>query len=336
MPVEHKRFSNLYIWQPCIRNIAGGYLNFILPSHFNHRDIISNKNLLNSILKAAIEHTSTTEMQDIVLVMLLIASCAALSGFYYDNGLDQTVVHKHLNKREKKEMQSEILHLLGLEHRPRPVSVLPSNKRRKEIGDDDNLSSAPRFLIDVYQSLAEEDDSGDLKLKPELIEREFNVSDSDVSSMDEADVIMSFVNQGSYGSQCVQYNHILILLDALLGQHLHVIRHHHSDGRFWFDLSEVPNPTAVISAELRLFVSTSAKDEDSSPKDFAVTLYEIGEKDSLVYVDRMQVHGEREGWISFNVSLVLKHWLTEPEDNFGLQLVCRLDSTGKSMGFQTV
>lgn len=251
-------------------------------------------------------------MQDILLATFLIASCAALSGFYYDNGLDQTVVHKHLSKREKKEMQSEILHLLGLEHRPRPTMVSLSN-RRKEL--EENLSSAPRFLIDVYQSLTEED-SGDLKLKPELIEREFNVTDSDVNSMDEADVIMSFINQG---------------------QHLHGIRHHHSDGRFWFDLSEVPNLTAVISAELRLYINQTMVQEDIADdgedyqQDFLVTLYEIGKEDSLTYVDRMEIQGEQEGWISFNVSLVLKHWLKNPEANFGLQLVCRLDSSGRQI-----
>lgn len=133
-------------------------------------------------------------MQDFILICLLVAGCTALSGFYYDNGVDQTVVHKHLNKREKKEMQSEILHLLGLEHRPRPVlSVLP----KKKLQVDGDLSSAPRFLIDVYQSLIEED-SGELKLTPDLIEKEFNVSDSDVNSMDQADIIMSFINHGIF------------------------------------------------------------------------------------------------------------------------------------------
>jgi hypothetical protein len=131
-------------------------------------------------------------MQDLIFALLFVASCTALSGFYYDNGVDQTVVHKHLNKREKKEMQSKILHLLGLQHRPRPVLMLPS-KRRPQL--DDGLSSAPRFLIDVYQSLTEED-SGELKLTPDLIEKEFNVSDSDVLSVDQADIIMSFVNRG--------------------------------------------------------------------------------------------------------------------------------------------
>lgn len=134
-------------------------------------------------------------MIDFFKISLVISSCMALSGFYYDNGVDQTVVHKHLNKREKKEMQSEILHLLGLQHRPRPV-FSPSLRRSRNSPDaDENLSSAPRFLIDVYQSLMEED-SGNLKLAPDLIEREFNVSHSDVDTMDQADVIMSFVNRG--------------------------------------------------------------------------------------------------------------------------------------------
>lgn len=128
-------------------------------------------------------------MRDLILIFFVFATSAALSGFYYDNGVDQTIVHKHLNKREKKEMQSEILHLLGLQHRPRPVF----SRKKFQVGSD--LSSAPRFLIDVYQSLIEEE-SGELKLTPDLIEKEFNVSDSDVSSMDQADTIMSFVNHG--------------------------------------------------------------------------------------------------------------------------------------------
>ena len=63
-----------------------------------------------------------------------------------------------------------------------------------------------------------------------------------------------------------------------------------------------------------------------SPIDFSVSLYEIGKEDLLVYVDRMEMNSQQEGWISFNVTLVLKHWLRNPEENYGLQLVCQLDS----------
>lgn len=134
---------------------------------------------------------ATGLLSTVVAAMCLAVVGAALSGFYYDNGLDQTVASKRLSKREKKEMQSEILHLLGLEHRPHP-SVRTSQREKEQ---DDMLSSAPRFLIDVYQSLTEED-TGDLKLQPDLMEREFNVSRSDVNSMEQADIIVSFVNRG--------------------------------------------------------------------------------------------------------------------------------------------
>ena len=135
-------------------------------------------------------------MRYLVVYVLAITSCTALSGFYYDNGVDQTVVHKHLNRREKREMQSEILHLLGLEHRPHPTFSTAAGHNTFE-SEQITSSSAPRFLIDVYQSLTEED-SGDLKLKPDLVEREFNVTDQDMDSMEKADIIMSFVNRGMH------------------------------------------------------------------------------------------------------------------------------------------
>lgn len=92
-----------------------------------------------------------------------------------------------------------------------------------------------------------------------------------------------------------------------------------------------------MSAELRLYINQSMsedfinntetaeknQDNDEFIQEFAITLYEIGQEDSLIYVDRMELDSEQEGWVAFNVSLVLKHWLSSPEENFGLQLVCR-------------
>lgn len=145
---------------------------------------------------------------------------------------------------------------------------------------------------------------------------------------------------------------------SIVGQHLHSIRHHHSDGRFWFDLSEVASPTSVIAAELRLYLNQSldfdeetqarhkreqadvedeedendnvetVDDSNSEREQFFVVLYEITEGDGLAYVDQMEIDHEQEGWIGFNVTLVLKHWMHNPRHNFGLQLVCKDASTG--------
>ena len=52
-----------------------------------------------------------------VLVLHHIAHTAAkLSGYYYDNGYQQTVIDTSLGLLEKEVMQEEILHLLGRLH----------------------------------------------------------------------------------------------------------------------------------------------------------------------------------------------------------------------------
>lgn len=121
---------------------------------------------------------------------------------------------------------------------------------------------------------------------------------------------------------------------------MHGIRHHHSFGRLWFDLSEVPRPTTVISAELRLYINLTMVQENVAPtqskeaenhvesQQFSITVYEIGLEDTLIYIDQMENESHQEGWVAFNVSLPLENWLARPEENFGLQLVCRSSATG--------
>lgn len=97
-----------------------------------------------------------------------------------------------------------------------------------------------------------------------------------------------------------------------------------------------------MSAELRLYINHSmvqalSNDFQDGPdttenydpsQAFLITLYEIGKDDSMVYVDSMEISREHQGWIAFNVTLVLSHWLINPEENYGLQLVCRSASSG--------
>lgn len=123
-----------------------------------------------------------------------------------------------------------------------------------------------------------------------------------------------------------------------VGQHLHGVRHHHSHGRLWFDLSEITNETTVMSAELRLYLNMTTHegidDGESEWKTndrdqlFSITLYEIKLADALVYVESVEVQRNQKGWISFNVTVPLRHWLIKPEENFGLQLVYRSSISG--------
>ena len=105
---------------------------------------------------------------------------ARLSGIYYDNGLDQTVIQKLLTKQEKREVEHEILNLLGL----------PSRPRRRENLDRVHLgSSAPKFLLDVYRSLLDHPSQ-------RTVRSEFTLSGQDQQAIDESDIIMSFLPQG--------------------------------------------------------------------------------------------------------------------------------------------
>ena len=140
---------------------------------------------------------------------------------------------------------------------------------------------------------------------------------------------MSFI---TYHSNQVTVDGTVVFFCFFSGRHLHSIRHHHGDGRFWFDLSEVPRPTTVLSAELRLFIDHST----AGGRDSVVSLYEIGaagagQDGGLVFVDRADVHRHQTGWIAFNVTLVLRNWLDNPEENLGLQLVCRDTATGATL-----
>lgn len=95
-------------------------------------------------------------------VCLAAVIAAASAGFYADNGLDRTISYRSLPKQEKREMENEILNLLGLDHRPKPKIHQTSN-------------SAPKYLIDLYN-----------KLDPESEDRN--------ASLKDIDFVVSFVN----------------------------------------------------------------------------------------------------------------------------------------------
>ena len=64
----------------------------------------------------------------VVLSSILLGSVcdARLSGFYTDNGIDQTVLHRTMDRDDQQEVEHEILELLGLPDRPRKHQIHPS------------------------------------------------------------------------------------------------------------------------------------------------------------------------------------------------------------------
>lgn len=106
------------------------------------------------------------------------------SGYYIDNGVDQTEKLYEISPRSKRELQQEILTLLGLHHRPKPK--LHTNEY-----------SAPRFMLDLYKTmtgadgiLIDSDDTPSFRVTG-------NISIGNIiEPIQGADIIMSFVNHG--------------------------------------------------------------------------------------------------------------------------------------------
>lgn len=74
------------------------------------------------------------------------------SPIYVDNGRGQTVAGDEISARERVEIQEDLLQVLGLHRRPRPVAL-------------EVRGSASSFLMDIYNSMIDDEDTGEQQLQ---------------------------------------------------------------------------------------------------------------------------------------------------------------------------
>jgi hypothetical protein len=86
----------------------------------------------------------------------------------------------------------------------------------------------------------------------------------------------------------------------------------------------------MVQENMNTTEKADEEETEGKSQNFSITLYEIGLEDSLIYIDSMEIDSHQEGWVAVNVSVPLQKWLVNPEENFGLQLVCRLSTSGYS------
>lgn len=145
-----------------------------------------------------------------------------------DNHVHSSFIYRRLRNHERREIQREILSILGLPHRPRPFS--PGKQ----------ASSAPLFMLDLYNAMAvEEEEEGVLqgagksfsakaqghsrkayyspqhagfsrvaqpyRAAPLLGHSPALTTAHDTNFLNDADMVMSFVNLGKWHSTGVLY-----------------------------------------------------------------------------------------------------------------------------------
>ncbi|XP_055039619.2 bone morphogenetic protein 7a [Misgurnus anguillicaudatus] len=233
------------------------------------------------------------------LLSALIATCvcsviadAMRANFTLDNDIHSSFIQRRLKSQERREMQREILSILGLPHRPRPLV-------------HERQTAAPMFMLDLYNAILEDRDqrSGYLySYEPvHTTPAPAMVSQQDSRFLDDADMVMSFVN--------------LVESD----ENLRLYHQHRRE--FRFDLSRIPPGETVTAAEFRIY-----KDfvhERYENETFRVSLYQVLQqkpKRELYLLDSRMVWAAEEGWLVFDLTVTSNHWLINPGQNLGLQL----------------
>ncbi|XP_076830242.1 bone morphogenetic protein 5 isoform X2 [Brachyhypopomus gauderio] len=250
-----------------------------------------------------------------------------------DNHVHSSFIYRRLRNHERREIQREILSILGLPHRPRPFS--PGKQ----------ASSAPLFMLDLYNAMTTDEEdaiventekglSGKSLGNPRkgfygsphgysrvaqpyraanLTNQSPLATSHDTNFLNDADMVMSFVN--------------MVERDRDFS---HQKRHYKE---FRFDLTQIPDGEAVTAAEFRIYKDQShGRYENVTLK---VSIYQVikeyQNRDAETFLlDSKKVRASDGGWLVFDITATSNHWVLNPQQNMGLQL-CVETMDGRSI-----
>uniref|UniRef100_A0A8C3XJN3 Bone morphogenetic protein 5 n=1 Tax=Chelydra serpentina TaxID=8475 RepID=A0A8C3XJN3_CHESE len=255
-----------------------------------------------------------------------------------DNHVHSSFIYRRLRNHERREIQREILSILGLPHRPRPFS--PGKQ----------ASSAPLFMLDLYNAMTNEEDTEELEYSlresmggesrgvrkgysasPNGYSRRIQLSRMtplttqspplaslrDTNFLNDADMVMSFVN--------------LVERDKDFSHQ----RRHYKE--FRFDLTQIPHGEAVTAAEFRIYKDRSYNRFENET--IKISIYQIikeypNRDAELFLLDTRKTQAFSVGWLVFDITVTSNHWVINPQNNLGLQL-CVETGDGRSINVKS-
>ncbi|XP_002941697.3 bone morphogenetic protein 8B [Xenopus tropicalis] len=242
------------------------------------------------------------EMSHVLQMTLAAMSILAIlwdltSGSFVKNHLHSSFIQRKLSGREKREMQREILSIMGLPGRPRPASGghVPS--------------SAPLFMLDLYHAMCSEEDEDGM---PGVSRAHFTTLSTQSPPLgtviSEADTVMSFVNMVEHDRDIFQQKPYW--------------------KEFKFDMTQIPTGESVTVAEFRLFKMRSFL--RNLNRTLHISLFEIkkerGHREpELTLLDHESTLAGDEGWLVFDVTAASNHWLLNSKNNLGIRLYVETD-----------
>uniref|UniRef100_A0A8C5G896 Bone morphogenetic protein 7-like n=1 Tax=Gouania willdenowi TaxID=441366 RepID=A0A8C5G896_GOUWI len=216
----------------------------------------------------------------------------AVSNFSVEAEVQSSFLQGRLRSQERRDIQREILSILGLPHRPRPY--LGSKQ-----------SAAPVFMLDLYNII-----STDAQLPGYPYYRAPMVTPMDSRFLDDADTVMSFTNLVDQDR------------DLLVRQQAREFR---------FDLSRIPEGEAITAAELRIckdFIHEHNDNETFRVLVYQILQKPLNKLFSpLMLLGQRTVWASEDGWLVFDLTTASNLWLVKPEQNLGLHLLVE-DSHG--------
>ncbi|KAM8823028.1 bone morphogenetic protein 6 [Spinachia spinachia] len=226
-------------------------------------------------------------------MFLVAGSNYSLDG---NNEVHPGFIHRRLRTHEKREMQKEILSILGLPHRPRPH---PSHGK---------YNSAPLFMLDLYNTISNEEKSrvGGIPDRYEPMQTTPSpplATYQESAFLNDADMVMSFVNLVEYDRE------------------LSPQRRHHKE--FKFNLSQIPEGEAITAAEFRLYkecVSRAFRNDTFLVKVYQVVKEHPHREPDLFLLESRRLWASEEGWLEFDITATSNLWVMSPAHNLGLQV----------------